>query len=242
MRAVEHRVVLVDRGVRLLAPQHQARHLGGPAAALREQLVEAGAGADLAARGERRSREEVPGLRAVDVPLLRLGVVEPADEEHPLAEVGERCEHLPQLQLPPFAPGPPLLRMEAVPREEHRQPDRSLARLRAPARLVRPDPQRLEPGQGHADPEATEHRTAGEPGLGHGGLQRLQGTAFTRHCTRIPVHGSREIAGCGRSPRRAIPGDIHSLSGPPSSRRGEAHRQVAPPGPGHSPGAYGRTA
>ena len=87
MRAVEHRVILVDRRVRLLAAEHQAGHLGRAAVGRGEALVDARPRADLAAGGQRRAGEEVAGLRAVDVPLQRLLVVEAADEEHLLAEV-----------------------------------------------------------------------------------------------------------------------------------------------------------
>ena len=62
VRAVEHRVVLVDRRVGLLAAQHQARHLGGPALRLRHKLVQAGARTNLATRGQGRSGEQVAGL------------------------------------------------------------------------------------------------------------------------------------------------------------------------------------
>ncbi len=82
MRAVEHRIILVDRRVRLLAAENKARYFRRTADALRKQLVDAGAGADFAARSERRARQEIAGLRAVDVSLQRLGVEEPANEKH----------------------------------------------------------------------------------------------------------------------------------------------------------------
>ena len=65
----------------------------------------------------------------MDVPLQGLLVVEAADEEHLLAEVVERREHLAQLHVLAFALGPPLLAVEAVAGEEHGQPDGGLARL-----------------------------------------------------------------------------------------------------------------
>ena len=128
VRAVEHRVVLVDRRVRLLAAQHQARHLGRAAVRLREQLIDAGARANLAAGGERRAGEQVARLRAVDVPLERLLVVQAADEQQLLAEVGQRREHLAQLHRLAFALGPPFLAVKAVAGEQHGQPHRRFAR------------------------------------------------------------------------------------------------------------------
>ena len=89
----------MHRRVRLLAGEHQARHLGRLAVGPRQKLVEARARADLAARGQRGAGKQVARLRAVDVALLRLGVEQPADEEHPLAEVGQRGEHLAELHV-----------------------------------------------------------------------------------------------------------------------------------------------
>ena len=48
---------------------------------------------------QRRAGEQVAGLRAVDVPLQRLLVVEAADEQHLLAELVQRREHLARLAL-----------------------------------------------------------------------------------------------------------------------------------------------
>jgi hypothetical protein len=71
----------VDRRIRLLAAQHQARQLRLLADPLGDHLVDAGAAADLAAGRQRRTGEQVAGLRTVDVALQRLGVVQPADED-----------------------------------------------------------------------------------------------------------------------------------------------------------------
>jgi hypothetical protein len=73
------------------------------AVTLGAELIDAGAGTDLAAGGERRAGEEVARLRAVDVSFQRLLVVEAADEEHFFAEVRERGEDFAELHVFPFA-------------------------------------------------------------------------------------------------------------------------------------------
>src|SRR5579883_1755061 len=107
--------------------------------ALRDHLIDARAGMDLAAGGQRRTGEEVAGLRAVDVPLERLGVVQAADEQHAVAELLERRQHLAELHALALSPGPPLLAMKAVAGEQHRQPDRRLAGLPGALGLIAPD-------------------------------------------------------------------------------------------------------
>ncbi len=168
VRAVEHRIVFVDRGVGLFAAQHQARHLGLMAMALGHELVEAGAGANFAPGGQRRAGQQVAGLRAVDVALRGLLVVQAADEEHLFAQVAERSQHLAQLQTAALPLGPPLAAMKAVAREQHRQAHRSGAGRLAAAGLVTPDAERLEPGQGHADAQSAEHRATGKQMGVHG--------------------------------------------------------------------------
>ena len=128
VRAIEHRVVLVHRRIGLLARQDQAGNLGRPAVACAQQLVEAHAGTDLAAGGQRSAREQVAGLRAVDVALEGLGVVEPADEQHLLAKLGERGQHLAELHASPAAVRPPFTAVKAVAREKNRQAYRRRAR------------------------------------------------------------------------------------------------------------------
>ena len=143
VRAVDHRVVLVDRRVRLLAAEHQARHFGRSPVPLGHQLVDAGAGANLAARGQRRPGKQIAGLGAVDVPLQRLGVVQPADEEHLFAEVGQRREHLAELHLLAARPWP------TTPCCESRSP--KTARPAAPA----PDWRHSTPGSHRPRRQAT---------------------------------------------------------------------------------------
>ena len=160
VRAVQHRVVLVDRRVGLLTAQDQARHLGGPALRLRHELVEAGARANLATRGQRRAGKQVAGLRAVDVSLERLGIVKASDEYRLLAEVLQRGQHLAQLHLRTLAPGPPFLGVKPIAREEHRHAHGCLAgRTLARRRRVAPDRERFHPGQRHGDADASEKRT-----------------------------------------------------------------------------------
>ena len=152
MRAVEHRVILVHRRVRLLATEHEARYFGRLSIPLREQLIDACAGADLATGRERRTGKEVAGLRAMNVSLLCLFVVEAADEEHFLAEVGEGREDFAEFHLFAFAFGPPFFGMKTVTGENHRQPHRRLAGgLDASRWGIAPNGERFHPGQRHGD-------------------------------------------------------------------------------------------
>src|SRR5262249_23141135 len=114
VRAVEHRVILVDGWVRWLASQDQAGHLGRTAATLRHHLIDARAGTDLASGGQRRTGQEIAGLRAVNIPLERLGVVKAANEEHSFAKVVERRQDLAELQALTLVPGPPLLAVKTI--------------------------------------------------------------------------------------------------------------------------------
>ena len=169
VRAVEHRVVLVDRRVGLLAAQHQARHLGRPALGLGHELIEAGARADLAARGQRCPGKQVARLRTVDVPLQRLGIVEPADEHRLLAEVVQRGQHLTELHLCPLAARPPFLGVEPVAGEQHRHAHGRLAgRTPAGRRRVAPDREGLHPREGHGDADASKECAPIQGMLGHG--------------------------------------------------------------------------
>ncbi len=108
---------------------------------LRQQLVEARAGADVAAGGQRCAREEVAGLRAVDVALQGLGVVQAADEEHLFAKVGQRREHLAELHARAAAARPPLAAVETVAGEEHRQPHGRVGRAGGDGRGAGSSPQ-----------------------------------------------------------------------------------------------------
>src|SRR6185369_17609412 len=108
----------------------------------------------------RSAGEEVAGLRAVNVALERLGVVEAADEQHLLAMIGQRLEHLAQLHVLAFAPGPPFLAVKAVAGEEDGETDRRLTAGLARTRLVAPDGQRFEPRQRHRDAKAAKHGAA----------------------------------------------------------------------------------
>ena len=142
---------------------------------LGQQLIDARARADFAAGGQRCAGQQVAGLRAVDVPLVGLVVVQAADEEHLLAEVGQRREHLAQAPCSCRRPWPTTPAVETVAGEEHGQPHRRLAGLAGPPGFIAPDAERLEPGQSHADAEATQHRTAGESVSGHGAFLFQEG-------------------------------------------------------------------
>ena len=84
---------------------------------------------------ERISPPEASGAPESRLPVCELWmlpfsaslVVEAADEEQLLAEVGQRREHLAQLHVLALALGPPLLAVKAVAGKEHGQPDRGLA-------------------------------------------------------------------------------------------------------------------
>ena len=170
VRAVEHRVVLVHRGIRLLAAQHQAGDLGRAAVAWRQQLVDAGARSG--SRRRRRAARRRAGCRSASCGCCpwRLGVEQPADEQRLLARGQERGEHLAELQRLAFAPGPPFLAVEAVAGEQHREAHRGLAGGGAGA-IVAPGAQRLHPGQGHGDAEAAqEGAAAAEGGIGSDGV------------------------------------------------------------------------
>ncbi len=109
VRAVEHRVVLVDRRIRFFAAQHQTRQFGLVPDPLRDDLIDAGAAANRAAGGQRCAGEQVAGLRAVNVSLERLGVVQAADKDHAIAKVVQRMQDLAQFHRLALALGPPLV-------------------------------------------------------------------------------------------------------------------------------------
>ena len=150
----------MHRRVGLLAAEHEAGHFGAASVASRQQLVDAHARADLAARSERRAGEQVAGLRAVNVSLQRLLVVQALDEYQLLTEVGQRREHLSELQLFAGALGPPMVPVEAVAGEQHAEPQRSFVGTRRGAGRLRPNGNRLQPRQRHADAESMEKGSA----------------------------------------------------------------------------------
>ena len=261
VRAVEHRVVPMHRRVRLLAGQHQARHLGRSPVPLGDHLVHARPRADLAARGQRRAREQVARLRAVDVPLLGLLVVQAADEQHLLAEVGRAA------RAPCRAPGPsprpwPTTRCCG-----------SRCRRRAPpaapaARSAAPGPTARRPR-----PAATPARAAPSrrPGRGASIVAR-GGSRSWRRSTRdgisdrrfesiaIRISGdSDQVPDPSRQPSPACPrwsrnGRLRTIvssaareaiavriAAAGASRRSAARRRAARRGPGRSPAACGRS-
>ena len=154
VRAVEHRIILVHRRVGFLAAEHEARHLGRVPVALRQQLVDTRARADLAARGERRARKQISSLGTVDVPLQRLLVVETANEKHLFPMSRERGQHLPQLHLVARSFCPPFLAVKSVAGKHHGQAHRRFARGVAAARFITPDVERFHPGERHGDSDS----------------------------------------------------------------------------------------
>ena len=156
MRAVEHRVVLVHRRVRLLAGQHEARHLCAASVGLREQLIEARARADLATARDGSAGEDVARLRTVDVSFPRLRVEQPAHKEHPLAEIFQRLQHAAQLQRLTLALRPPFLRLEAVTRKGHAKPHGSFAGGFVLLGLIAPDIDGFHPGKRHGDADSAQ--------------------------------------------------------------------------------------
>src|SRR5262249_20828494 len=122
---------------------------------------------NLPAAGEVGAGEQVAGLATVDAADERFLVVEAAEEEHLPAEGQKRFEHLPQLHLLAFAPGPPFLAVKAVAREETGEAHRRLrgAFLRL---LISPDRDRLQPRQRHRHADAAQEGPAGK-GLEAGG-------------------------------------------------------------------------
>ena len=154
VRAVQHRVILMHPGERAFAAEHETRHLGRATVGLRDHLVETGPGADLPPRGDGRTGEQVAGLRAVDVPLAGLLMVETLDEEQLGPEVLQRGQHLAEFHTLALPFRPPFLRVETVTGKERGDAHRRLAGGPVLLRLVAPDIGGLEPRQrhGHAHP------------------------------------------------------------------------------------------
>src|SRR4051794_41123739 len=99
----------------------------------------------------------------MDVSLEGLRVVQAADEEQFLAEVGQRREHPAEFHLLSIALGPPLLAVKAVPRKQHRQPYRRLtAWLGGFGGFLAPHGEGLHPRQRHGDPRATQESATRE--------------------------------------------------------------------------------
>ena len=75
MGAIKHGVILVHRRIGFFATEHQARNFGGISVTLRQQLVDAGPGANFAAGCQRGAGEQIAGLRTVDITLLGFLIV-----------------------------------------------------------------------------------------------------------------------------------------------------------------------
>ena len=162
VRAVEHRVILVHRGVRLFAAEHEARQLGAVPDVPRHQLIDARAGLDPPARGQRRAGEQVAGLRTVDIALERLGIVQAADEHHLVAKLVKRREHLAQLHVGTLALGPPFVPVITAAGKQDGHARRRLAGLRRVEPGVAPYAARFHPRQRHRRAQPAQHRAAGK--------------------------------------------------------------------------------
>ncbi len=125
-------------------------------------LVDARPRPDLAARRQRRAREQIPGLRAVDISLQGLLIIEPLDEQHFFTEFADRGENLAQLHRLAGALRPPFLAVKAVAGEQHGEADGSLARASLTGRLVTPDRERLQPRERHRDAQASKQDASAE--------------------------------------------------------------------------------
>ena len=149
-------------GVRLFTAKHEARQLGAMADVLRDKLIDAGAGLNPPAGSQRRAGEQVAGLRTVDVTLERLGVVEAADEHHPITEIVQRMQHLAQLHVGALALGPPFMSMKTAAGKQDCHAGWRLARLPSLSAGIAPDAERFHPRQGHRHAEAAQHRAPGK--------------------------------------------------------------------------------
>ena len=92
----------------------------------------------------------------MNIALESFLVVQPSDEEHFLAEVGQGRQHLAEFHLLSCALGPPLFGAKSVSRKQHGQTYGSLAfGPRSRGSLSAPHRERLHPGQSHRDTRAT---------------------------------------------------------------------------------------
>ena len=133
----------------LFRSEHEAGHLGRTAIVLRDQLVEAGAGTDLATGGDGGTREKITRLRAMDITLSRFLVVEAFDEEQLGTEIVQRREYLAEFHVLALPFRPPLLGVEAVAGEERGDAHRRLAGRAVLLGLITSDVGGLEPRQRH---------------------------------------------------------------------------------------------
>ncbi len=164
--AVQHGVVFMDGGVGLFTGEHEAGHLGVASVGLGEELIEAGARADIASGSDGGAREHITGLRAVDVPFSGLFVVEAADEQQSFAEGGERFENLSEFHFSALPFCPPFFGVKAVPGERHCEPDGRLG-LPALGGGSRAELERFHPREGNGNADTTEEGSPGEGILFH---------------------------------------------------------------------------
>ena len=202
VRAVDHRVVLVDGRDRRLAAEHQARHLGLVLQPLGDDLVAADAGADLAAGGQVRAGEQVAGLAAVDAAdqgLRRCTARGGTGASRGTAAAARAPCPAPSLRLRPWPTTPWLWK----PLPENRQANRTGGSDALPLRLVvAPDRDRFEPRQGHGHAERRGGRSGGRGGRT---LRSVMGPVS--HCRprdRVRRPHAHRISSCEATPQSFV--------------------------------------
>src|SRR4051812_28413043 len=102
---------------RPLARQHQARQCRGVADAPREDLIEAGGRANLAAVVGVNAAEDAGRAFGVSIADVA-GMAQAVDEIHLVLDAAERGERRAKLQVCPVASGPPFRGMNTVAEEQ----------------------------------------------------------------------------------------------------------------------------
>ncbi len=120
VRTVEQGVPVLKAGNRVLATQHKRGNPCAVADLACHDLVEANARVHLVLR-HGGAAEHVPGLHAVDDPVVGLFVPEASEEDHPFAPRIERLEAGTQFHGRAFAFGPPVLGMKTHPGKGHQR-------------------------------------------------------------------------------------------------------------------------
>ena len=149
----------MHRGIGFLAAQHKTGQFRLSADGLGDVLIDAGARANRAARGQRCAGQQSAGLGTMDVALERFRVVETANECQTIPEIIQRREDFAQLHRRPFTLGPPLVFVKSAASEEDGHPRGRLAVRLAPRRVIAPHAQGFQPGQSHTDAQTTKKRS-----------------------------------------------------------------------------------
>lgn len=93
MRAIDHRIVFMDGGVRFFATEYETWNFCGSTDRLRQELIDARTGSDFATCGKWCTGEQVSGLGAMNVSFEGFCVVESFDEEDGVANIIEWSEN-----------------------------------------------------------------------------------------------------------------------------------------------------